>query len=42
MAPWEPRFLLESAGEDSSPMMKTMLQKTRVEFAILGEKEENS
>ncbi len=38
MAPCEPRFLLESTGEDSNPMMKTILQKIRVELAILGEK----
>lgn len=37
MAPCEPRFLLESTGEVSSPMMKTTLQKIRVELAILEE-----
>lgn len=39
MAPCEPRFLLESAGDESSPMMKTTPQRTRVELAILGERE---
>lgn len=38
MAPCEPRFLLESTGDDSNQMMKTILQKIRVELAILGEK----
>lgn len=41
MAPCEPRFLLQSTGEDSSPMMKTILQKIRVELAILGKKKDN-
>ena len=38
MAPCEPRLLLQSTGEESSPMMKTMLQRIRVELAILGKK----
>lgn len=42
MAPCEPRFLLESTGEDIRLTMKTTLQKIRVELAILGEKKENS
>lgn len=42
MAPCVPWFLLQSTGEDSSPMMKTILQKIRVELAILGKKKDNS
>lgn len=42
MAPCEPRFRLQSTGEDSSPMMKTILQKIRVELAILGEKKKDN
>lgn len=39
MAPCEPRFLFESAGEEkSSPVMRTIPQTIRVGLAILGEK----
>lgn len=35
MAPCDPRFLFETAGEEIKPMMKTILQSTRAELAIL-------
>lgn len=35
MAPCDPRFLFETAGEEIKPMMKTIPQRTRVELAIL-------
>lgn len=34
MAPCEARFLFESAGDDSSPMMKTILHRVCAETAI--------
>lgn len=42
MAPCEPRFRLQSTGENRSPMMKAILQKIRVELAILGEKKKDN